>query len=72
VFWDGDAGLLWALGGNELVALRLGGTPAQPTLTEVRRTALPTPKGHDLQPVATDPDRFWINTGTQVYQYSKA
>ncbi len=72
VFWDADTNLLWALGGDHLVALRLGGTAAQPTLTEVRRTTLPTPKGHDLQPVATNPDRLWVNTGTEVYQYSKA
>ncbi|WP_222721664.1 DUF6528 family protein [Actinomadura sp. HBU206391] len=71
VFWDDDARRLWALGGNELVALELGGTPAQPELTEVRRTPLPTPKGHDLQPVASRPDRLWITTDSGVYQYSK-
>ncbi|MBC6466303.1 hypothetical protein HKK74_12435 [Actinomadura alba] len=72
VFWDNGSRLLWALGGDELVALELGGTPAQPELTEVRRTPLPTPKGHDLQPVAARPDRLWITTDSGVYQYSKS
>ena len=70
VYWDAERALLWALGGQDLVAYRLGGTPDAPTLTEVRRTALPTPYGHDLTPVAADPDRLWITTGSQVYQYS--
>lgn len=55
------------------MALGLGGTPGQPELTEVRRTPLPTPKGHDLQPVAARPDRLWItskskNTFLQDYR----
>lgn len=72
VFWDGDSQLLWALGGTDLVALRVGGTDAQPTLTEDRRVALPTPDGHDLQPVAANRDRLWVSTGSKVYQYSKS
>jgi hypothetical protein len=72
VFWDDAARLLWALGGDELVALRLGGTPARPSLTEVRRTRLPTPGGHDLHPVAAAPGRLWISTDSGVYQYSTA
>lgn len=70
VHWDEERQLLWALGGNDLLAYRLGGMPDAPTLTEVRRTALPTPYGHDLTPVAANPDRLWITTGSQVYQYS--
>lgn len=70
VYWDDANNLLWALGGHHLVALKVGGTPAAPTLTEVRRSELPTPWGHDLQPVASDSDRLWITTNSQVYQYS--
>jgi hypothetical protein len=70
VYWDDARQLLWALGGHDLVALRVTGRPATPRLTEVRRTALPTPYGHDLQPVAADDDRLWVTTGSQVYQYS--
>lgn len=72
VFWDGDSRLLWALGDSELVALRLGGTPARPGLAEVRRTPLPGPEGHDLQPVAGRPGRLWVTTDGGVYQYSPA
>ncbi len=72
VYWDEKRDLLWALGGHDLVALRMTGRPGQPRLTEVRRVALPTLWGHDLHPVASDDDRFWITTGSQVYQYSYA
>jgi Family of unknown function (DUF6528) len=70
VYWDDARKLLWALGGSQLVALRVGGTPAAPVLTQVRTADLPTPDGHDLQPVARDPDRLWVSTDQEVYQYS--
>jgi len=70
VYWDAGTKLLWAIGGHELVGLRVGGTPAAPVLTKVRGATLPTNWGHDLQPVAGDPDRLWLTTGSQVYQYS--
>lgn len=70
VYWDAANKLLWAIGASELVGLRVSGTPAAPVLTKVRGSALPTPWGHDLQPVAGNPDRLWVTTGSQVYQYS--
>jgi hypothetical protein len=70
--WDPQRRLLWALGDDHLVALRVGGTPAAPELTEVRRVDLPTYGGHDLDQVATHPDRLWITTNSGVYQYSKS
>lgn len=70
VYWDAENELLWGLGGDDLVALEVGGTPAEPTLTEVRRTGLPTTGGHDLQPVAGNSDRLWVTSGSAVYQYS--
>jgi hypothetical protein len=70
VYWDAGNKLLWAIGGHELVGLRVGGTPAAPVLTKVRGATLSTNWGHDLQPVAGDPDRLWLTTGSQVYQYS--
>lgn len=72
VQWDPESKLLWAVGDNHIVALEYGGTPANPTLTEVRATELPTPHGHDLQPVYGDSDAFWVTTGSQVYQYRKS
>lgn len=69
VQWDAKRRLLWAVGDHHIVALAYGGTPANPTLTEVRATELPTPHGHDLQPVYGDHDAYWVTTGTQVYQY---
>ncbi|HEY6740386.1 MAG TPA: DUF6528 family protein, partial [Actinopolymorphaceae bacterium] len=70
VHWDERNALLWAIGDDHLVGLVVGGTAAAPTVTEVRRSALPTPYGHDLQPVATDPDRLWLTTNAGVYQYA--
>jgi hypothetical protein len=72
VLWDPQGRVLWALGDAHLVALEVGGPPAAPTLREVRRTALPTPYGHDLQPVYGDIDRLWVSTGSRVYMYVKS
>lgn len=69
VQWD-EREILWALGGDDLVGLRVRGTAARPQLEEVRRTPLPTHGGHDLTPVHADPDRLWITTVAGVYQYS--
>ncbi|MFK7692466.1 DUF6528 family protein [Paenibacillus sp. HJGM_3] len=67
--WDADRSLLWAVGDEELVALRVAGTAAAPSLEVARAVALPTSHGHDLQPVEGDPDRLWVSSGTQVYQF---
>lgn len=72
VLWDPERELLWALGDYHLVALKVGGTPAEPTLTEVKKTELPAPHGHDLQPVYGDTDRLWVTSGSRVYQYMKS
>ncbi|WP_086826467.1 DUF6528 family protein [Allokutzneria sp. NRRL B-24872] len=72
VLWDPQGNVLWALGDNHLVALKVGGTAASPTLTEARKVALPTKGGHDLQPVYGDKDRLWVTTGSKAYQFSKS
>ncbi|REE95648.1 DUF6528 family protein [Thermomonospora umbrina] len=71
VLWDPRREVLWAIGDDHLVALRVGGTPSAPTLTEVYREDLPSHGGHDLAPVQSDRDRLWITTNTGVYQYDK-
>jgi hypothetical protein len=72
VLWDPERRVLWALGDDHLVELEVDGTRRDPVLTEVKRTALPTLHGHDLQPVYGDTDRLWITTNAGVYQYSKS
>lgn len=67
VYWDAGRALLWTVGDHEVVGLTVGGTAAAPTLTPSVRHALPTPWGHDLQPVAGR-DRLWVSTGSRVYQ----
>lgn len=68
VYWDDDRALLWTVGDHEVVGLTVGGTPAAPTLTASVRHTLPTPWGHDLQPMAGDRNRLWVSTGAHVYQ----
>lgn len=70
--WDDREKVLWALGDTALIALRVGGTDAAPTLTLDRSYPLPTPWGHDLTQVGGDRDRMWVTTGSQVYQFSKS
>jgi hypothetical protein len=71
VQWDPQAKVLWALGGDRLVALEVGGA-ATPQIGELFSADLPTKQGHDLQPVAGDSDRIWVTTGSQVYQFVKS
>ncbi len=73
LLYDPEREVVWALGKHFLTAYRVGGTDADPTLTEAEefRTPLPTPYGHDLQPVYGDPRRMWITTGKGVYQFDK-
>ncbi|WP_228983045.1 DUF6528 family protein [Streptomyces sp. DH12] len=70
--WDGRLGVLWALGGDRLVALRPHGAGGRPALREVYGVRLPEPGGHDLGQVARDPDRLWVSTGRAVHQYVKS
>ncbi|MFD7232735.1 DUF6528 family protein [Streptomyces sp. NPDC059881] len=70
--WDTRREVLWALGGDRLVALKPGGTAARPTLTKTFETRLPGPHGHDLLQVAGRPDRLWVTTGSAVHQYVKS
>ncbi|WP_459649827.1 DUF6528 family protein [Kitasatospora sp. Ki12] len=69
VHWDARTGLLWALGATTLTALRVGGTPAAPTLTVARSTSLPDRGGHDLAPVLASPGRFWVSTLAGLWSY---
>jgi hypothetical protein len=71
VQWDPQNQVLWALGFDRLVALEVNGT-ANPRIKELFSVELPTKNGHDLQPVTGDPDRLWVTTGTQVYQFVKS
>jgi hypothetical protein len=70
--WDSKRQVLWALGTHELVALRIGGTPAAPTITPDRVIHLPSEGGHDLQPVPGVPDQLWVTTETEVLRFSKS
>ncbi|CAG7644131.1 DUF6528 family protein [Paenibacillus allorhizosphaerae] len=72
VLWDPQKNVLWALGHDHLVALKVEGTPEAPTLKEEQKVDLPSADGHDLQPVYGNTDRLWVSTGSGVYQYVKS
>ncbi|MGW3072014.1 DUF6528 family protein [Kitasatospora sp. NPDC001132] len=72
VHWDGRTGLLWALGDSALTALRVGGTPAAPTLDAVRTSPLPGSGGHDLAAVLAAPGGFWVTTSDGLWRYDPA
>jgi hypothetical protein len=72
VQWDPTRQLLWVLGGDTLAGLKIGGTPAEPVITEGPVITLPTGGGHDLSPALDNPDRLWVSTGSKVYQVSKS
>ncbi|MCS0639327.1 DUF6528 family protein [Streptomyces sp. LP05-1] len=72
--WDARLRVLWALGGDRLVALRPEPGPAggAPVLTRLLEVPLPERGGHDLGQVAGDTGRLWVSTGKAVYQYVKS
>ncbi|WP_213807788.1 DUF6528 family protein [Granulicella sp. dw_53] len=71
VLWDPRRQVLWALGQNKLVQLRVRGTSAAPTLTLVATTILPKGGGHDLEPKYGDTNILWITTASSTWTYNK-
>lgn len=71
VLWDPQRQVLWALGRNKLVQLKIGGTDAAPSLSAVATTTLPADSGHDVEPKYGDPTRLWITTGSSTWIYDK-
>ena len=72
ILWDPQRQVLWALGRNKLVQLKIHGTDATPSLTAVAITTLPADSGHDIEPKYGDPSRLWITTGGSTWTYDKA
>lgn len=71
VLWDPARKVLWALGKDKLVQLRVGGTSAAPTLTVIATTTLPVGGGHDLEPKYGDPNTLWLTMGGSTWTYDK-
>ena len=75
LLWDPRLELLWALGGEELVAYRVGGTLERPELIKKQSYHLPPEvgvEGHDLYPVYGESGMLWITADTEVYQFDIA
>jgi hypothetical protein len=71
VLWDPRRQVLWAVGGRQLVELRVEGSDGAPSLRLVKTTALPSDGGHDLSPVYGDVDTLQVTTVEQVYLFHK-
>lgn len=71
VLWDPARKVLWAIGKNQLVQLKVAGTAASPTLTLVSSTTLPDGSGHDLSPKYGDPNTLFITTGSKTWTFNK-
>lgn len=73
VLWDPSENLLWALGGDELTALEIGGTDAEPVISEITsfRIKLPTISGHDLTAYYGDTNKLLLTTEYGVYTFDK-
>jgi hypothetical protein len=72
VLWDPQRQVLWAIGGKQLVQLRVEGTEAVPVLRLVATIPLPTNGGHDLSPTYGDTDTLQVTTVKQVYLFHKS
>ncbi len=72
VLWDPKLDVLWAVGLNDIVALKITGPAGDPKIEVVRDTLLPQGGAHDVEPVYGNTDRLWVSTGSFVYQYLKS
>lgn len=71
VLWDPTRKVLWALGKDKLVQLRISGTSDAPTLTPVAVKVLSVGGGHDLEPKYGDPNTLWLTMGASTWTYNK-
>lgn len=73
ILWDPEYEVLWALGGDELVAYSVRGEGAKQTLSKVGGMGVNIKElghGHDLQPDYTD-SRYLYFTAGNVYRFDK-
>ena len=71
VLWDPSREVLWSLGMDKLVQLKIGGTSAAPTLTPAKTITMPDTSGHDLEAKLGDPNTLWITTGSATWSFDK-
>lgn len=72
VLWDPNNNVLWALGTSVLLKLNVGGTAANPTLSQADSISLPATSGHDLSPFFGEPDKLWVTVSLNAYVYRKS
>lgn len=80
VLWDPEANVLWVTGQDQsnnahiLTALAVGGTNAQPELTELKqyRVTLPTAWGHEISAYYGNKNLLWVTTNGGEYVFNKS
>ncbi|PST84270.1 hypothetical protein C7T94_05990 [Pedobacter yulinensis] len=72
VLWDPALNRLWALGGNKLVKLIVGGTAAAPTLSAETVYTMPTGGGHAIGAKYGNTNQLYVSSGSKVYVFTKS
>jgi len=67
VAWDSAREVLWALGGSELLKLKVRRVGPDPSAEVLKRWPLPSGGGHDL--FALDPTRLVVTVNAGVHQF---
>jgi antitoxin (DNA-binding transcriptional repressor) of toxin-antitoxin stability system len=67
VVWDSKREVLWALGGRELVRLRLDSATSSPRLITEKSVPLPAREGHDLQ-ITSDCSSLYVTNTKSVFR----
>jgi len=73
VLWDAQDNVIRVTGQTKLVALTVGGTDANPILSEntALTTTLPSSEGLDVSAYYGDPNKLFVSTHSGVYTYNK-
>lgn len=65
VHWDDELGILWAMGGSEIIAYEISGTPKNPTMTRIEGFGANIGSGgHDFSADPNDDGLFWFSTSS--------
>lgn len=65
VHWDDELGILWAMGGSEIIAYEISGTPENPTMTRIEGFGADIGSGgHDFSADPNEDGLFWFSTSS--------
>jgi len=65
VHWDGEFGVLWAMGSHEIIAYEISGTPENPIVARIEGFGAKIGSGgHDFSADPNEPGMFWFSTSS--------